>query len=173
MTPLHPGATLDHYRIENLVARSGMASIYRGTDLRTGQPVALKIPHPEMEADVVLYDRFQREQDIGVKLDHPSVMKVMADDQRSRIYMVMEWVEGCSLRKILDEQHSLGHELSIRLTLRILDALEYIHSWIEFQMRPRHVRVSLQYRVQRSDCLLAAALAKQKHPVVDGGIFLR
>jgi len=67
MAGLHPGETLDHYRIENLVARSGMASIFRATDLRNGQPVALKIPHPEMEADVVLFDRFQREQVIGQK----------------------------------------------------------------------------------------------------------
>jgi serine/threonine protein kinase len=52
MSALHSGDLLDHYRIENLVARSGMASIYRATDVRTGQPVAIKIPHPEMEADV-------------------------------------------------------------------------------------------------------------------------
>ena len=49
---------LDRYKIENLVARSGMASIYRATDMQTGQQVAIKIPHPEMEADPVLYDRF-------------------------------------------------------------------------------------------------------------------
>ena len=58
---LHPGEQLDHYRIEALVARSGMASIYRATDMRTGREVAIKVPHPEMEADPVLYDRFQRE----------------------------------------------------------------------------------------------------------------
>ena len=69
---LHPGDQLDHYRIENLVARSGMASIYRATDLRTGTQVAIKIPHPEMEADPVLFDRFKREDEIGQKLDHPA-----------------------------------------------------------------------------------------------------
>ena len=75
---LHPGEQLDHYRIEGLVARSGMASIFRATDMRTGREVAIKIPHPEMEADPVLYDRFQREAEIGEKLDHPGVMKVLA-----------------------------------------------------------------------------------------------
>ena len=50
MTALHPGDQLDHYRIEALVARSGMASIFRATDMRNGRQVAIKIPHPEMEA---------------------------------------------------------------------------------------------------------------------------
>ena len=78
MKPIHPGDLLDHYRIENLVARSGMASIYKATDMQTGQPVAIKIPHPEMEADPVLFERFQREAEIGQMLDHPGVMKVLA-----------------------------------------------------------------------------------------------
>src|SRR5262249_2327671 len=94
MTGLHPGDQLDHYRIEELVARSGMASIYRATDMRTGRQVAIKIPHPDMEADPALFDRFKREGEIGEKLDHPGVMKVFADENRSRIYMVMEWLDG-------------------------------------------------------------------------------
>ena len=60
MTSLHAGEQLDHYQIERLVARSGMASIFRGIDLRSGRPVAIKIPHPEMEGDPVLFDRFRR-----------------------------------------------------------------------------------------------------------------
>src|SRR2546425_7194841 len=101
MTPIHPGDQLDHYRVEAVVARSGMASIFRATDLRTGRPVAIKVPHPEMESDPLLFDRFRREQDIGKKLDHPGVMKVLNDEERSRIYMVMEWVEGQLLRQML------------------------------------------------------------------------
>src|SRR3979490_2321777 len=94
MTPLHPGDQLDHYRIDGLVARSGMASIFRGTDLRNGRQVAIKIPHPEVESDPALFDRFHREEEIGKTLDHPGVMKVFADEDRSRVYMVMEWVDG-------------------------------------------------------------------------------
>src|SRR3984893_4850511 len=101
MNQIHPGDQLDHYRIDSLVARSGMASIYRATDLDTGRTVAIKIPHPEMEADPQLFDRFKREQEIGEKLDHPGVMKVLKDDHRSRIYMVMEWVDGELMRNQL------------------------------------------------------------------------
>ncbi len=128
MTSLHPGDQMDHYRIDSLVARSGMASIFRGTDLRNNRQVAIKIPHPEVESDPALFDRFRREEEIGKTLDHPGVMKVFVDDDRSQVYMVMEWVDGRLLRKILDEQPKLPPERAVRLTLNILDALGYIHS---------------------------------------------
>src|SRR5689334_7362607 len=101
MTPVHPGENLDHYRIENAVARSGMASIFRATDLNDGKQVAIKVPHPEMECDPVLFERFQREAEIGRMMDHPGVMKVYPEEKHKRVYMVMEWVEGKLLRHIL------------------------------------------------------------------------
>jgi serine/threonine-protein kinase len=124
---LHPGEQLDHYRVEGLVARSGMASIFRATDMRTGREVAIKIPHPEMEADPVLYDRFQREGEIGVKLDHPGVMKVLADNDRSQLYMVMEWVNGRLLRQVLHDSGKLSIERATKIAVNIADALDYIH----------------------------------------------
>src|SRR5580700_5402064 len=96
---LRPDDKLDNYQIERLVARSGMASIYRAKDLRTGVPVALKIPHPEAEADPLLFDRFRREEEIGKKLDHPAVMKVYENEEKRRISMVLEWVAGRLLRQ--------------------------------------------------------------------------
>jgi len=128
MTVLQVGDQLDHYRIEALAARSGMASIFRATDLDTGRTVAIKIPHPEVESDPALFDRFRREEEIGKTMDHPGVMKVYTDADRSQVYMVMEWVEGRLLRKMLNEVHKLPRERAIGLTLRILDALDYIHS---------------------------------------------
>jgi len=124
---LHPGEQLDHYRIEGLVARSGMASIYRATDMRNSREVAIKIPHPEMEADPVLYDRFQRESDIGQKLDHPGVMKVVADNDRSQLYMVMEWVNGRLLRQVLHDKGKLPLDRATKIAVNIADALDYIH----------------------------------------------
>src|ERR1700730_3152192 len=123
MTPVHPGDILDHYRIESLVARSGMASIFRATDLHTNRPVAIKVPHPEMEADPVLFDRFQREAEIGQKLDHPGVMKVFNGAPRSQVYMMMEWVPGKLLRQVLREQRILPAERAIKIAIAISDAL--------------------------------------------------
>src|SRR5579859_1528121 len=150
MTPIHPGDQLDHYKIESLVARSGMASIFKGTDVRTGRQVAVKVPHPEMECDPVLYDRFHREEDIGQKMDHPSVMKVLTDQDRSREYMVMEWVDGRLLRKILAEEKKLPPERAVRLALGICDALDYIHSHgvVHRDLKPENIMVDSDDRVK-------------------------
>src|ERR1700690_702637 len=118
---LEAGSQLDFYRIDQPVARSGMASIYRATDLRDNRTVALKIPHPDLEADPILFDRFQREAGIGEKLNHPKVLRVFGGEPRSRIYMVMEWCDGRLLREILDEGR-IPQERAIAIALGVLDA---------------------------------------------------
>jgi len=150
---LHPGEQLDHYRIEGLVARSGMASIFRATDMRNGREVAIKIPHPEMEADPVLYDRFQREAEIGVKLDHPGVMKVLADDDRSQLYMVMEWVNGRLLRQILHEKGKLPLERAVKIAVNIADALDYIHrnGVVHRDLKPENIMIDDEDRIKLID----------------------
>ncbi|MBS1857287.1 MAG: serine/threonine protein kinase [Acidobacteria bacterium] len=127
MNSLRAGEQLDHYHLEELVARSGMASIFRATDTRTGRTVAIKIPHEEMEADPVLFDRFKREEEIGEALEHPGVMKVLSDPSKSSIYMVMEWVPGKLLRQALREQAPFPPERAARIAIAICDALDYIH----------------------------------------------
>src|ERR1700676_4020340 len=128
MTSLHPGDQLDHYRIDSLAARSGMASIFRGTDLNNDRAVAIKVPHPEMEGDPIFFDRFKREEEIGRKLSHPGVVKVFNDEPRSRRYMVLEWVDGRLLRQILNEERKLSQERAIRITLSLCKTLDYVHS---------------------------------------------
>jgi serine/threonine protein kinase len=142
MTALHAGDALDHYRIENLVARSGMASIYKATDTRDGSAVAIKIPHPEMEADPMLFDRFKREQDIGEKLNHPGVMKVLGGEEHSRVYMVMEWVPGRLLRTDM-RGLPLSKERSVRIAARVCEALDYIHSQgvVHRDLKPENIMV--------------------------------
>jgi eukaryotic-like serine/threonine-protein kinase len=153
MTALRPGDLLDHYRIENLVARSGMASIFRATDTLNNRTVAIKIPHPEMEADPNLFERFQREREIGEKLDHPGVMKVFHDDKRSRVYMVMEWVEGELLRKLMSAAGKFPPERAARITARICEALDYIHSHgvVHRDMKPENIMVDSEDRIKLID----------------------
>ena len=143
MISVHAGEQLDHFQIDRLVARSGMASIFQGTDLRTGQMVAIKIPHPQMECDPVFFERFQREEEIGKKLDHPGVMKVIANDGRHDPYIVMEWVPGRLLRQIMSDTGKLPQERAIHLVLQICQALEHIHSHgvIHRDLKPENIMV--------------------------------
>src|ERR1700757_5140741 len=91
---LLPGQVLDQYQVIDVIARSGMASLYRARDLDDGRTVVLKVPYPQYESDIVFHERFRREEEIGLKLDHPSIIKVYKPRSKSRIYLALEYVEG-------------------------------------------------------------------------------
>jgi serine/threonine-protein kinase len=160
---LESGSQVDSYRIDAPVARSGMASIYRATDVRDNRQVALKIPHPDMEADPILSDRFQRESGIGEKLNHPKVMRVYGGEKRSRIYMVMEWCEGRLLRQILDEGR-MPQDRAIRIAVAVLDALEYVHAngVVHRDLKPENIMVDDQDNIKLIDFGIASDSAARR-----------
>jgi serine/threonine-protein kinase len=158
MTTLETGEMLDHYRLEATVARSGMSVLYRATDLNNGRQVAIKVPLAEMEADPVLIERFRREQEIGQELDHPGVVKTYDGEERSRTYMVIEWVEGRLLRSILNEagvspERKLPIDRAVHITLGICDALDYMHKHgvIHRDLKPENIMVGDKDRVKLID----------------------
>jgi eukaryotic-like serine/threonine-protein kinase len=154
---LETGSQIDSYRIDSQIARSGMASIFRATDLRDNRVVALKIPHPDLEADPILFDRFNREAGIGERLNHPNVMRVFGDEKRSRVYMVMEWCEGHLLRNIMD-QGKLPHDEAIRITKGVLRALDYIHGngVVHRDLKPENIMVDENDHVKLIDFGIAS-----------------
>ena len=160
---LEAGSQVDFYRIEAPIARSGMASIYRATDARDNRQVALKIPHPDMEADPILFDRFQREAGIGEKLNHPKVMRVFGGEERSRVYMVMEWCEGRLLRQILEEG-PLPQARAIRIAVEVLEALEYIHvnGVAHRDLKPENIMVDAEDNIKLIDFWIASDSAARR-----------
>ena len=163
---LQVGDTVDHYRIESLAAEGGMASIYRAMDLQTGMCVAIKVPHFEAESDPVFFERFKREEEIGRRLDHPGVMKVLADGNgdRSRVYMVMEWLDGRLLRKVLSEEKKLTPQRATAIALRICEALEYIHSQgvVHRDLKPENIMVDSEDRIKLIDFGIASSAGARR-----------
>src|SRR5437763_16194330 len=108
-----PGDALDQYQLLDVVARSGMATIFRARDTANGHVVALKVPLLEYASDLVFHERFRREEEIGQRLDHPSVIKVLHPREKSRLYLAMEYVEGELLRERLRHEGPLPIEDAI------------------------------------------------------------
>jgi serine/threonine protein kinase len=150
---VRPGDRLDQYRIDSLVARGGMASIFRALDISGGRTVAIKVPHPEMESDPLFYDRFHREADIGRKLSHPGVVKILPGEEQSRVYIAMEWIEGQPLRQILDAEKKLPIDRAVRMVLRVCEALGYIHEngVVHRDLKPDNIMVDADDRIKLID----------------------
>jgi serine/threonine-protein kinase len=153
MTTYEAGDTLDHYRIDATIAHTGMSVLYHATDLKSGRHVAIKVPLPEMEADPVLLERFKREQEIGQELDHPGVVKTFNGEDRSRLYMVIEWVDGRLLRTILNDEKKLPTERAVKIAIGICDALDYMHKRgiIHRDLKPENVMVGAEDQVKLID----------------------
>ena len=153
MTTLETGETLDHYRLDAVVARGGMSTLFKATDLRDSRRVAIKVPHAEMEADPILVERFRREQEIGQELDHPGVVKTYEPEHRSRAYMVIEWVDGRLLRDLLNQERKLPVDRAVSLTLAICDALDCMHKHgvVHRDLKPENIMVDSEDRIKIID----------------------
>lgn len=153
MQPLRAGDALDHYRLEEEVARGGMATIFRATDLHDGRTVAIKVPHPEVECDPAQFSRFQREAEIGRTLDHPAIPRVLPAAKSRRVYFAMEWLEGTPLRMLASRQNRLDTARAIRIAVAVCEALEYIHSRgiVHRDLKPENIIVTADDRIKLID----------------------
>jgi len=124
-----PNDVLDgRFVIVDTVNRGGMAWIYKAVDRTTGQIVALKIPLMHCECDASFYSRFQREEAIGLTLDHSGVVKFIPTGvTKSRPYIAMEYLEGETLAAWLHRTPRLPEAQAARLASQICDALNYLH----------------------------------------------
>lgn len=164
MKEISIGDQLDHYRIDALVATDNHASIFRGTDLKTGAVVAIKVPHIELELDPVFHERFRREQEIGQRLNHSRVMKVLPSEHHSRDYIVMEWIDGRSLREILEERGKLPQDRATHIAIGICDAVAYVnsHGVIHRDLRPEHIMVDSNDHIKLINFGLASQVAAKR-----------
>jgi serine/threonine-protein kinase len=156
---LQAGQRFEYFRIEAFVVRTSMTTIYRATDLRTGELVAIKIPHPELECDPVFYSRFQREMAIGKKLKHPGVVQMIDSSDMDQLCIVMEWIDGKFLREILTKEGKLSIERTTRIATGVCDALDYIHGLgvVHRDLKPENIMVGESDSVKLIDFGISAS----------------
>jgi eukaryotic-like serine/threonine-protein kinase len=153
MRELIEGDLLDQYQLGEMLARSGMASIFKAIDRKSGSTVAIKVPHLQYESDVAFFERFRREEQIGQKLDHPNIVRVLSPDEKTRIYMVMEFAEGRSLRAVIKDRGRLPAEEALELTRQICKALVYLHEKgiVHRDLKPDNVLLGSDGRIKLLD----------------------
>jgi serine/threonine-protein kinase len=125
---LSVGDLLDgRFEITDVIAKSGMASLFKANDRKTGAEVAIKVPYLQIESDPAGFDRFKREEEIGLQLDHPFILKIIPVEKKSRPYLVMEYLAGQTLSELLKSVHPLPEPDAVKIASRICEALEYMH----------------------------------------------
>ncbi|HUK36071.1 MAG TPA: serine/threonine-protein kinase [Vicinamibacterales bacterium] len=118
-----------------------MASVFKATDLQTGDLVALKIPFVQLERDSVFRERFQREIEIGRILHHPTIMRIVAVEHRQRLYLAMEYVEGQTLWDRLRHERPLPVDEALGIARQLCGALEHLeqHQIFHRDLKPTNV----------------------------------
>jgi len=124
-----PGSLLDdRFLITEVICAGGMATIFKANDLHNdNRVVAIKVPLQTVEADPALFSRFQHEEQIGGELNHPSILKFFPVKNKSRMYLVMEYLEGRTLYELLRERRTLPEAEALALAARICEPLQYLH----------------------------------------------
>ncbi|HEY4998702.1 MAG TPA: serine/threonine-protein kinase, partial [Usitatibacter sp.] len=152
MRELVAGDRVDQYELTELLARSGMASIFKAVDRSSGATVALKVPHLQYEADIAFYQRFEREENIGKKLDHPNIVRVLSPEKKTRMYLVMEFAEGTSLRAVQGVGR-METAKALDIAAQICSALVYLHSRgiVHRDLKPDNVLLTAEGKIKLLD----------------------
>jgi len=131
------------FEICEVIYRSSMSTVFKVTDHETGATVALKALLMNLEADPAFYARFEREEQIGKVLDHPGILKIIPVPQKSRPYIVMEYVKGQTLDRLMEKVGLLPIADTLKIASRVCDALDYMHEHgvIHRDLKPSNIMV--------------------------------
>ena len=162
------GQLLDgRYRVESLIARGGMATVYLGTDTRLERTVALKIMHAELANDEDFVRRFVGEARSVAQLSHPNVVTVYDQGADGHIlYLAMEYVPGRTLRDLLNSRGRLSPREALDIMAGVLGGLAAAHDAgiAHRDVKPENVLLSDSGAVKVADFGLARLLAGRARP---------
>jgi len=154
------------YELDGVVGRGGMAEVYRARDIRLDRIVAIKTLRTDLARDQIFQARFRREAQSAASLNHPSIVAVYdtGEDMTSGVpvpYIVMEYVDGRTVRDLLQEGHRLLPERSLEIIDGVLRALDYSHQAgiVHRDIKPGNVMVTRNGDIKVMDFGIARAMS--------------
>ena len=154
------------YELDGVVGRGGMAEVYRARDIRLDRIVAIKTLRTDLARDQIFQARFRREAQSAASLNHPSIVAVYdtGEDMATGLpvpYIVMEYVDGRTVRDLLQEGHRLLPERSLEIIDGVLRALDYSHQAgiVHRDIKPGNVMVTRNGDVKVMDFGIARAMS--------------
>jgi hypothetical protein len=139
------GETFGGYRVQSLLGRGGMGTVYLATHERLARKVALKVIAPELARDEGFRARFLRESQLAAALDHPNVIPIYdADEVDGVLYLAMRFVEGPTVQALIRERGSLSSTDTVRIAEQIGDALDSAHraGLVHRDVKPANVLIA-------------------------------
>ncbi len=154
----------DRFEITDVIAKSGMASLFKANDRETGNAVALKIPYMQIESDPAGFERFKREEEIGLRLDHPYILKILPVKKKSRPYIAMEYLEGQTLNDLLNRVRPLPEPDAAKIASRICEALDYMHKnqVVHRDLKPQNIMLCSDGSIRIMDFGIAKSMASRR-----------
>jgi serine/threonine-protein kinase len=149
------------YKLNRIVASGGMATIYAATDLRLDRTIAVKIMHPHLAQDEKFVERFIREAKAAASLSHPNIVAVLDQGWNQGgtpcVFIVMELIEGSTLRDYLFEQGPASVEQTLQMLMPVASALAAAHKMgiVHRDIKPENILVSKEGRIKIADFGLA------------------
>ena len=156
------------YEVRSLIGRGGMAEVHLGFDTRLSRVVAIKMMRRDLAQDSIFQARFRREAQSAASLNHPNIVAVYDTgeerDTKSDVmvpYIVMELVEGVTLREVLRDGRKIVPARALEFTAGVLDALSYSHraGIIHRDIKPANVMLTPAGTVKVMDFGIARAVA--------------
>lgn len=156
------GKTLDNrYKLEKKIGSGGMADVYMATDLLLDRVVAVKVLHSSFAEDNDFIVRFRHEAQSAGKLTHPNIVGIydVGDDQGVH-YIVMEYVEGVTLKQYIQDHSSISVDMAVRIAVEIGSALEAAHEngIVHCDIKPHNILLTETGKVKVTDFGIARAI---------------
>jgi serine/threonine protein kinase len=151
-----------HYEIRALLGEGGMSEVYRALDKTTGREVVLKLPHLAIAGDLAAFNRYRRELDVAAGLNHPGLQRLLSEPKAR--YMVLEYVDGETLRAHLATRGRLPIEEVLRIGSELAETLQYVHEQgvVHRDLKPDNILIGPDGRVTVTDFGIALRLASRR-----------